>query len=337
MWITRIRPQVWAASCFCPSVFSGLCQTGTKTTRSFVTDSETVVNFEWDGWKIVMYQCRVYEHRAVMWRSRLRPLHYDQKTREIFFSERVASKICLNPEKLAILWSPGIRPCDSWKSPFLRIRSEITWEFFLNCWSLVRPNSLKSEQSPKSVPNGKRITNRSSYVDGATHHGLSLDGLHHDLEEVGRTLVEVEHLGHTAAEVFHRLAARAALQVLVRTVHSASEITTAKDIYISTDFGVYSPSRFPSTARTNKHRDKVTDTTEARTKPVLSPAWVIAARVSEESHKIGRVRPSTRAQSECMQHNFWTNRPLTLIFGAWMTTARGGLKVEVIGRWQCYG
>ena len=57
-----------------------------------------------------------------------------------------------------------------------------------------------------------------SYVDGATHEGVPLVRLHHDLEQIWWTLApEVIHLGDTAGKIFQCLARRTSLKVLIGT------------------------------------------------------------------------------------------------------------------------
>ena len=55
------------------------------------------------------------------------------------------------------------------------------------------------------------------YINGASHQRASLIGLHHDLEQVGRSLGQVNHLSNTTSEVLHGLAGAASLQGLVGT------------------------------------------------------------------------------------------------------------------------
>ena len=65
---------------------------------------------------------------------------------------------------------------------------------------------------------------RLTYFDRAAHQRLPFDGLDDDVEEIRRRFLgQIVHFRDAAGEIFHRLARRAALQVLVRTVKSAKK------------------------------------------------------------------------------------------------------------------
>lgn len=75
-----------------------------------------------------------------------------------------------------------------------------------------------------------------SHLNRASHEGVALVRLEQDLEEVGRSVLEVVHLRHSSGEVFHGLASAATFQRLVRTkqpkVNNSINFVVYKDTYL---------------------------------------------------------------------------------------------------------
>jgi len=67
--------------------------------------------------------------------------------------------------------------------------------------------------------------NKSLYVDGAAHHGASVQGLIHDGEQVVRSVLGLVVFTDAAGEILHGLHGAAALQRLVAAVHSGENET----------------------------------------------------------------------------------------------------------------
>ena len=148
--------------------------------------------------------------------------------------------------------SPWIRVA----SPFSTFKSPAEADFGFSsstpCIILVRWVTTRKQKRPgwNSEPRGSgsrsrcidlagvishlRLSNRLTYVHRTSHQRVSLVGLAHHPEQVLVVgLLHIEDFYHSASEVFHGIACRAATEVLVRAMQSAQQQSWFLSIQLS--------------------------------------------------------------------------------------------------------